>query len=116
MIIKKADQKTAVVHGLAGGKGDAHVTTLLPAEESANTGRLFATVTLQPGESVGYHKHEGEYEIYWILDGTGVITEDGKEYTAEPGDLHQCKSGSMHGIENRSSAPVSFLAFIIFCK
>lgn len=114
MLIKAADQKRSTVTGLAGGKGSAEMKTLLPAEESANSGRLFAEVTLEPGASVGYHEHKGEYEIYYITSGTGVITEDGKEYTATVGDLHQCKSGSSHGIENRSGEPLSFIAMIIF--
>lgn len=114
MLIKCADQKRTVATGLAGGKGEAHMTTLLPAEESAGSGRLFAIVSLDPGSSVGYHQHKDEYEIYYVLEGTGVVTEDGKEYTVEPGDMHQCKSGSSHGIENRSNAPLKFMALIIF--
>lgn len=114
MIIKSADQERARVSGLAGGKGSATRTTILPAEESAGSGRLFAVVELDPGSSVGYHEHKDEYEIYYILEGTGVVTEDGQEHTVEPGDMHQCKSGSKHGIENRSDAPLKFMALIIF--
>ena len=70
-------------------------------------------IDLDPGCSVGIHPHTENGEIYVVLKGEAVVTEDGVEHTLRPGDAEFCADGHTHGIENRTSEPVTFLAVIL---
>ena len=107
------DQLEEVRPKMAGGEGECTVHHILPADCAYGSGRLFAVNTLQPGNSIGYHKHQGEYEVYYILEGVGHVVEDGEEYDLAAGDMMQCRDGSSHSIEYRSDKPLRFLALII---
>ena len=113
MHLKKEDQLTAIKHELQNGKGNILCRTILPQEEAAGSGRLFAVMTIQPGDSIGYHRHEGEFEVYYILKGTAKIIENGQEYFLNEGDMMQCKSGSSHSIENIGKEVLEHLALIL---
>ncbi len=116
MYTRKNDQPVAIRSALMGGKGDILCRSFLSNEDAAGTGRMFAVNTIQPGDSIGYHSHQGEFEVYYILKGTAQVVEDGKRYTLYEGDMMQCKSGSSHSIENIGSEPLEHLALILFCK
>lgn len=98
---------------MLGGKGELEIFHILDKEDAYGAGRLFAVNTLRPGSSIGYHKHSGEYEIYFILSGRAEIVEDGQRYVLDPGDMMQCKDGSSHSIENIGSTDLEFLALIL---
>lgn len=116
MHIKKEDMDVLVAEHRMNGKGSVSIRTFLPAEESYGTGRIFATFTLQPGCSIGYHKHEGEFEVYYITKGTATVVEDGETYTLKAGDMMQCKDGSSHSIENCTNEEMEFIGLILFNK
>ena len=113
MRILKDEQLVEVRNHMAGGAGSVTLNHFLSKEEAYTAGRLFAVNTLLPGCSIGYHKHTGEFEIYYILEGTAEITEDGEIYELHEGDMMQCKDGSSHGIANKSHEPLRFLALIL---
>ena len=66
MIKEAATLKEAVFEKRFGGKGTIKVKSLLDAEEFIGKGRLFAHNIIPPGSSLGYHKHEGDFETYYI--------------------------------------------------
>ena len=98
---------------LQNGKGTIEKRTFLENEDAAGAGRLFAIMTIQPGDSIGYHSHQNEYEVYYILKGRAKIVDDGETYELEEGDMMQCKSGSSHSIENVGEGPLEHLALIL---
>lgn len=56
--------------------------------------------TLKPGSSIGYHKHEGNSEIIFVLSGRGkVLMDDGVEYV-EAGQCHYCPQDHSHSLIN----------------
>lgn len=61
---------------------------------------MSARLELDPGSSVGYHRHEGTEEVYFIMSGRGLYTEEGEESPALPGDVFLCREGRSHGILN----------------
>ena len=56
--------------------------------------------TLLPGSSIGLHLHEGNEELYYILEGKGLMTVDGESVEMNPGDVCLTKSGSSHSFKN----------------
>ena len=111
-MIRKAN--IVEVEGLAGGRGIARVNHIVPAEELYGHGRMYAKVELLPGSSVGWHRHEGETEPYYILEGNGIfIDNDGSRNPVEPGDVCTILPGECHSMENTSDTDdLVFMALI----
>ena len=42
-------------------------------------------IELDPGASIGCHRHEGTEEVYFIMSGEGLYTEEGEDSRALPG-------------------------------
>ncbi|PLX67565.1 MAG: cupin domain-containing protein [Denitrovibrio sp.] len=73
----------------------------------------FAMMQLDAGSSIGYHAHEGDMEIYLILDGVAKTSDNGEEEILNPGDMLVTKDGESHNLVNDTLEPVTFLALII---
>ena len=116
MKILQKDQRTEVCSRLKEGEGECGLRHILPAELAAGAGRLFAVNTLEPGCSIGCHTHQGDFEVYYILEGVAHIIDDGEEYDLVPGDAMLCQEGHSHGIANRGDAPLRFLATILYVQ
>ena len=108
------DQKIDVKPHLRGGKGNTVFRELLTAEQFCGHGRQLSVLSLEPGESIGIHEHTGESETYFILQGTGLYYDNGKNVTVTEGDCTYCGSGESHGIENTGIASLSFIAMIVY--
>jgi mannose-6-phosphate isomerase-like protein (cupin superfamily) len=102
------------VESLRGGKGTAQVIHLLEKDRFHNKGRLFAHNILKPGTSIGYHKHEGDFEGYYFLKGEGTFNDNGEKYTVRAGDFTLTEAGGSHGIENTGSGDLEFIALVLF--
>ena len=95
------------------GKGLVHLKDLTDKEGLYGHGRMFAHVTIQPGQSIGDHPHVHETEFYYILKGEGVFNDNGTEVTVRAGDICATGFGEVHGMENRSDAPLELIALIV---
>lgn len=68
--------------------------------------------SLEPGASIGYHKHETNCEIIFMLKGTGVVLfEDDKE-VLHAGECHYCPKGHSHSLRNESEETIEFYAIV----
>lgn len=108
-----SDMTTEVKHNIRGGAGSPSFRHILTREDLGAWGSLAATITLQPGESVGEHPHVDNGELYLVLDGQVLVTEDGQERELHPGDAEFCAHGHTHSIRNHTDEPASFLALIV---
>jgi len=112
MVIRRRDMKTEEKVHMRDGEGSAHLIHMVDGSTQKNA-RMFAEFTLNPGCSVGYHKHESETEYYFILSGSGVVNDDGKEVQVTKGDSVITGNGASHGIKNTGDVPLVFHAVII---
>lgn len=113
MIRRKQEQTRREKEQVQGGNGVVKFRDLFSPEELGARAQMCSVVTLEPGHSVGIHAHTENGEVYCVLEGTATVTEDGQEYTLHPGDAEFCADGHTHGIENRTSEPLRFLALIL---
>lgn len=112
-MIKHREEMTHTTReALRGGRGVLDFTHIFEGDEVEKT-RLFAVITVQPGDSIGVHPHDGEGEAYLILDGAATVTEDGVDHILQAGDAEYCTGGHTHGLLNHTDAPVSLLAIVI---
>lgn len=113
-MIKKSDElRKDVVNALAKGEGDIKRTHLLEVEDFGGYGRLFAKHTVSPGDYIGFHKHDGEQEAYYILKGQALYSDDGNEVIIKEGDFTLCKSGQGHSIKNVGNIDLDFIGLIM---
>ena len=112
MIKRKAQMTHNTRENLRGGKGVLDFTHIFEGDELDKT-RMFAVITVQPGDSIGTHPHEGEGEAYLILDGAATVSEDGVDYILDAGDAEYCSGGHTHALLNHTDRPVTLLAIVI---
>lgn len=111
MITRKADHPIDVRVQMRGGNGEAHLAKLMP--ELPAQMRLFSTITLTPGSSIGVHEHTGETELFYFVSGTGRVCDDGEYYDVQAGDAMSTGSGHSHGVENTGSEDLILVAAIV---
>lgn len=64
---------------------------------------------LPPGASIGLHTHGNNEELYFILEGEGLMTVNEEQRNVAKGDLILNPPGGTHGLENRSNKNLSIL-------
>jgi quercetin dioxygenase-like cupin family protein len=95
------------------GPGSVTVTSLCTVEELLNKGRIFSKLELKPGCGIGYHVHEKETELFYIMKGTPIYNDNGTEVQVSEGDVAICAPGQGHSITNKSDSLVQVIALII---
>lgn len=69
-------------------------------------------VRLTPHSSVGMHRHETNYEIVYIISGSGkAVTETGEEILSA-GTVHYCPKGAAHSLINTGSSDLVMLCVL----
>ncbi len=97
------------------GDGTVVITNFISGPAELNEkGRLFAKITLNPGCSIGYHIHDKDAELFYIMKGTAEYNDGGELRTVTAGDVTLCPTGTGHGIANKTDEVVELAAVIIY--
>ncbi|MBR6740952.1 MAG: cupin domain-containing protein [Clostridia bacterium] len=113
MIKNKLQLKKTLKENMRGGNGIVELTELVDPAELNGHGRLFSTITLRPGCSIGWHVHEGESEIFAVVSGTGVYNDNGKEVAISEGFVTVVRSGEGHAVSCLGPRDLVLTALII---
>lgn len=113
-MIRRTNQYAVEVRPqMRGGTGEVTIEKLWqPGAELKGGIRLFARVTIPPGASIGFHRHEQEEEIFVILQGSAMTNDDGQEVILQPGDSILTGDGKGHAIACAGDHPLVLLAVI----
>lgn len=95
------------------GKGSVEITHVFRKDELHGHTRLFARLVLLPGSSIGYHAHENEEEVFYIIGGSARVNDNGVEKTVGAGDAVLTGGGASHSIECVGQEPLELLAVIL---
>lgn len=115
MLIKKEEQVRNLVANMRGGDGTVDKRDY-PLSAMPENAKMFAEVRLEPGCSIGTHRHTGEYEIFFGKEGEITLNDNGTEKLLCAGDFALCPDGEEHGIANRTDKPAAVYAAIIKTK
>ena len=114
MIRKAADCKKVYNEKMRGGNGTVEITNFATPEELNNKGRLFANITLKPGCGIGYHVHEAESELFYVMKGEVTYNDNGTECVCTAGDVMVCPAGSGHAIACKGEKDAEVCAVIVY--
>ena len=83
----------------AGPHDGGGLTTAYPFFSEVKDFKMaFRKRVLHPGSSIGYHLQETD-EVYYIMDGSGEMTMNGKTFTVNTGDAILTRPGNSHGLK-----------------
>ena len=114
MIRKAADCKKVCNEKMRGGNGIVEITNFATPEELNNKGRLFANITLKPGCGIGFHMHENESELFYVMKGQALYNDNGTEYIVNAGDVMICPAGTGHAVSNNGEETAEICAVILY--
>ncbi len=106
MEINFDDIAQQIIPHLRGGEND----TLMRAFEDERVKVMITT--LDPGSSIGLHRHEGSCEVFYGLSGSGKVLYDGSEEPMLPGRCHYCPEEHRRGLINDGTQPLTVFAVI----
>lgn len=114
MVKSSKEFKTEFREAMRGGEGTVKLTSFVNPEDLCDKGRLFGKITLEPGCSIGYHVHETDCELFYILKGTATYSDGGEIKTVTEGDVTITPAGTGHSISNDSDEVVELIALIVY--
>ena len=100
---RKQNESTDVREGPGIHGGDGVITRRGFFRGVSRLPVTFEVWDLEPGVSEGSHTHGGEHaleEIYYFLQGSGVMWVDGEDVPVAAGDAIMVGPGSDHGFRN----------------
>ncbi|MFA6291637.1 MAG: cupin domain-containing protein [Victivallales bacterium] len=113
MIKRSSELKCEVREKMRGGNGIVMIEHFWePGTELKAKTRLCAKLTLAPGDSIGFHKHDNEEEVYIIISGVAEAEDNGKIERLCPGDTILTGNGAGHSIKSVGTEPLEVIAII----
>lgn len=109
LLLRSIDDVPFVAKRAHGGVGDILVGDFFSSDALGTAWDFFQCVKLPPGSSVGVHSHRNDEELFYFVEGQGIMTVDGKESSVGPGTASLCKSGGSHGLVNTSDGVMTLL-------
>ena len=113
MIRRKEEAEVIDVEKAQGGNGHIFKNMMVNAPEMCGKGRMVARIVLPSGSSIGEHPHTEDAELYYILKGEAVVTDNDKTEVLHAGDALFTGNGNRHSITNKTDEDVEFLAVIL---
>tara|TARA_B100001287_G_scaffold255210_1_gene239155 strand:- start:836 stop:1168 length:333 start_codon:yes stop_codon:yes gene_type:complete len=70
---------------------------------------ILSSTFLQAGKETSGHKHQGQEEVYFFVDGEGEMTIDDNRFPVKQGDVVCIEDGEFHRVHNTSDFGLYFV-------
>jgi mannose-6-phosphate isomerase-like protein (cupin superfamily) len=107
MLIKILDECEEIV----AGDGSILRELLHPARDPAELGYSLAHAKVEPGKETLDHRLKGS-EVYYILNGEGVMHIDGEQEAVSAGSTVYIPAGAVQKIRNTGDTDLAFLCIV----
>ena len=94
-------------------KEDYRKRIIFSFDDFDEKGHLLQVVTIPPNTRQRMHFHQLQTEVFYILEGETLITINGVEYLARPGDAFICSPGEVHNLWNKTDKEFRLVVFKI---
>ena len=103
-----------VIRSLAGAvpfttRDGSTIRSLLDATNAPVAHQSLAEASLEPGAETARHHHRETEELYFVLEGTGLMELDGTTADVGPGDAILIPPGARHQLRASEAGPLRFL-------
>ena len=112
MVNRGENLSVHITEHFKGGDGVVFIKDLTAGKKPANV-RVCNEMVLLKNSSIGFHRHEGDSEIIYILEGEGLYRDGEQDMIVRAGDTLICCSGESHSLRNELEQPLKYLAFIV---
>ncbi len=112
MIRKAGNYESMIKEKMYAGSGDVKIEHFWKADELKANNRLFAKIIVQPGDSIGFHNHENEEEVFVITKGQAEANDNGEVSILNVGDTILTADGAGHSMKCLSKEPLEMIAVI----
>ena len=113
MVFKSENLERVVQEKPRGGDGSQEVFFAFQMGKAPdNTAfQVAARQVLAPQSSIGYHEHVDNSDMYIIISGKGIYTDENKKAVpVGTGDILLCGRGQSHALANPNNEPLIFYA------
>lgn len=114
MVFRKESLRKSEHDGFCGGDGITYQLHFLEKEQAFGAGKVFCIARQEPGTSVGLHTHTENIEVYYILKGQALVTDDGEEKTMHAGDVMVTPIGHSHSMLAVGPEDLEYITLIIY--
>jgi mannose-6-phosphate isomerase-like protein (cupin superfamily) len=73
-------------------------------------------ISVRPHEELPVHSHEIEDQLYYVLEGEGIVRLGNEEFPLRPGIAVTIPPGVAHGVRNPTDRPLNYLDIFINWK
>ena len=112
MIRKKEEMELQHVCDTGNIKGEITKRHFLYPDETYGKTAMCATIELPHGSMIAEHDHTDDAELYYLLDGEAVVTDNDTTHILHAGDVVFTGGGNRHSIRNESGTTIHFVAII----
>lgn len=112
MVVKRNDMKSEKRENMRGGDGTVTITHFDTSDNMKNC-RLCCEILIPPGASIGEHEHKSETEYYIVIEGDGIVTDNGNDVQVKAGEVVITPDGSTHSIKNSGNSNLKMIAVIV---
>lgn len=113
MIKYKKNIAISVVENSGNIEGRISKDIILTPEEMLDKAMMFNVITLPSGSKIKEHSHIPDAEIYYMLEGEAIVTDNDTQAVIHAGDVVFTGNGDRHSITNNSGKDIRFLACIL---
>jgi mannose-6-phosphate isomerase-like protein (cupin superfamily) len=95
------------IHDIGGEIVKDNETYLLKDNKTLNN-LVLSSTQLYRGQSTRGHSHEGQEEVYFFVQGTGIMMVDEQMFTVNEGDIILIPDGAFHRVINDGEIDLIF--------
>lgn len=115
MVTRNADRKVTIAEHAYGGAGKLEHHIIATEDTLYGKNRLFNHIYLSRGDEIGWHVHQGDGEVYYILTGEGEFNDNGTVTTVRAGDVCWTPDGEGHSLKAVSDR-LELIALVAYSK
>jgi mannose-6-phosphate isomerase-like protein (cupin superfamily) len=93
-----------------------HINELVIDRKNAKVSEVFIVI-VEPGKAVHLHLHRNVEQVFYILEGNGILTigAGNKKHAVRPTQVVKIPPGTVHSIRAQGNKPIRYLCVDCFC-
>lgn len=92
-----------------GGKVVRDTETYIVQDNNELNNLVLSSTLLYPNKSTSGHKHDGQEEVYFFIEGHGMMEVGNETFDVHPGDVITIPDGAFHRVYNNDRVNLYFI-------